>query len=170
MKIALINLTYDLGSTGHIVADLDKVITNNGHKSLIVAGYSNTRKTNLISMQTFKTSFDVKIDLLISRITGLTGYRSIYETKKIISRLYDFKPDLIHLHNIHGDFINIFMLFDFIQKNHVPVIWTLHDCWAFTGRCSYFELNKCDQWRNGCRRCSKLQKRTYPITYFWDFS
>lgn len=170
MRIVQINLTYNIGSTGHIVADLDDVIRRNGDESIIVCGYTNQKKDNVYSMQTLPTFLDLRKDIALSRISGRMGYRSKSETKKVIKIIEKFSPDIIHLHNIHGDYINIKMLFDYIRAKNTHVVWTLHDCWSFTGRCSHFELNNCLQWKDGCNKCPKTQFSVYPITYFRDCS
>jgi glycosyltransferase involved in cell wall biosynthesis len=78
------------------------------------------------------------------------------------------KPDVIHLHNIHGDWLHLETLFKYIKKNKVAVVWTLHDCWAFTGRCSHFVSVNCEKWKTKCEKC--INKSTYPISYFFDRS
>ena len=86
----------------------------------------------------------------------------------MVQWIENIKPDIIHLHNIHGDWINLKILFSYIKEKKIPVVWTLHDCWSFTGRCSHFEVNDCKKWKTGCYKCKN--KKVYPITYFFDFS
>lgn len=103
-----------------------------------------------------------------TRLTDRTGFASKRATKKLVTQLDDIKPDIIHLHNIHGYFINIEMLFGYIKKNRVKVIWTLHDCWPFTGHCAYFDMIGCEKWKTGCNHCSQLA--TYPASWNIDSS
>lgn len=169
MRIVQINLTYAIGSTGHIMADLSKVIESSGNESYMVCGYSNQKRVNhLHIMQTLPTIWDLRKDILISRLTGRMGYNSQRETKKMLQWLDTIQPDIVHLHNIHGNYIHLKMLFGYLKEHNIRVVWTLHDCWSFTGRCSHFELHGCDQWKTGCQHCT--QKDIYPITYFFDFS
>lgn len=169
MRIVQINLTYNIGSTGHIMADLHQVIQSSRNESYMVCGYSNIKNVeHLHVMQTLPAIWDMRKDLLISRLTGRMGYNSQRETRKLVSWLEGIRPDIVHLHNIHGNYLHLGILFAYLKKADLPVVWTLHDCWTFTGRCSHFELHGCDQWKTGCQRCN--QKDIYPITYLFDFS
>lgn len=169
MNIVQINLTYQIGSTGHIVSDLDMVLEKKGHHSFIVCGYSSVRKKeNIYTMQTLPAMWDIRKDILLGRITGRMGYNSKWSTIKAIQWIKEKRPDIVHLHNIHGNYINIDLLFRYLRNNGVSVIWTLHDCWAFTGRCSHFEFVGCNKWKKGCGGCPSLD--VYPISYFFDFS
>lgn len=169
MVIVQINQTYRIGSTGKIMADLNDVITKHGHKGYMVAGYAlDDKSDSLYCLNERNYALAIRKNILISRISGKMGYRQEKETKRAIEWIDSKKPDVIHLHNIHGDWINIRLLFAYIKEKKLPVVWTLHDCWAFTGRCSHFELCKCEKWKTGCYDCSN--NKVYPITYFFDFS
>lgn len=80
----------------------------------------------------------------------------------------EIKPDIIHLHNIHNHYVNVRMLFEYIKRHNIPVVWTLHDCWSFTGWCAYFDYAQCDKWKTGCHDCPS--KHDYPSTWFFDLS
>lgn len=99
---------------------------------------------------------------LLTFITGLEGVFSVISTHKLIRKLKIFKPDVVHLHNIHGGYINFPILFNYIKKKEINVIWTLHDCWSFTGHCPHFTLVKCEKWKRGCYECPQYRK--YPET------
>lgn len=171
MKILQINLTYNIGSTGKITRDIDELITKNGDQSFVVCAYSYVTKDNVLVLEKGKNvTLLEKKDLFISRLTGRMGYNSKIRTRRLIKAIDSFNPDVIHLHNIHGNIINIFMLFKYIKSHNIPVVWTLHDCWSFTGRCSHFEVNNCYQWKEGCKECPKAQLRVYPISYYFDWS
>lgn len=169
MTIVQINLTSQIGSTGKIMYGLNEVIQENGSTSYMVAGYAKSKEIpNLYALKNWHRFWANKKDIFISRLTGKMGYRYKNRTRKLIQWIDDKKPDVIHLHNIHGDWINVKTLFKYIKSKNTPVVWTLHDCWSFTGRCAHFELFGCQKWRTGCFACKN--KRTYPITYFFDSS
>ena len=169
MVIVQINQTFKIGSTGKIMADLNEVIQKNGHNGYMVSGYAiDNNVESLYCFNNGNTSFSIRKNLLISRISGMMGYRQKKKTKQAIEWIDSKKPDVIHLHNIHGDWINIQLLFDYIKKKKIRVIWTLHDCWSFTGRCSHFELCRCEKWKTGCYDYSN--HKIYPISYFFDFT
>ena len=96
--------------------------------------------------------------------TGFEGLFSISATKKLLHILDEIKPDIIHLHNLHGWYINFPLLFNYIKKRNIKTIWTLHDCWAFTGHCPHFDMIGCTKWKTGCFGCS--QYREYPQSKF----
>ena len=168
MNIVQINCTNGIGSTGKIMSELDKVIKASGYNGYMVSAfYSNCDVTNAYVSSNYNW-LSVRKNMLISRVTGKMGYRYKKETKKIIEWIDSKNPDIIHLHNIHGDWINIKILFDYIKKNDITVVWTLHDCWSFTGRCSHFEKIRCEKWKTGCYGCNNT--KVYPKTYFFDWS
>ena len=100
---------------------------------------------------------------LFSRVTGRHGCFSKRATKRLLKIIEDFSPDVIHLHNLHGWYINLPMLFSFLKQRGIPVVWTLHDCWSFTGQCPYFTVSGCEKWITGCGGCSSF--REYPAAY-----
>lgn len=151
------------------MCDLYDVIKERGNQCFMVAGYSfGVDTADLFCANRRKYELKMRKDILISRITGTMGYRYGGKTKKLVKWIDDKKPDIIHLHNIHGDWVNLYVLFDYLKKSGIPVVWTLHDCWSFTGRCSHFEDYGCYKWKTGCNDCSNT--RVYPITYFFDRS
>jgi glycosyltransferase involved in cell wall biosynthesis len=112
--------------------------------------------------------FGIFLHFLLTRLFDKHGFGSKTSTLRFIKKIQEIKPDIIHLHNIHGYYINIKILFNFLAKSRIPVIWTLHDCWAITGHCSYFDMIGCDRWRTECNNCP--QKRNYPRSLFTDHS
>ena len=96
--------------------------------------------------------------------TGLQGLFSIIDTLRFCKNVDKYMPDIIHLHNLHNSYVNLLLLFRYIKKHSIPVVWTLHDCWAMTGQCPYFTAVKCDKWKTGCFACP--QYRNYPATMF----
>jgi len=114
------------------------------------------------------TKLDIYWHGLVTRVTGKHGFSSKRATNIFLEKVDEIKPDLIHLHNIHGYYLNIELLFRYIKEKRIPVIWTLHDCWAFTGHCAYFDYVGCNKWKTGCYECPQLD--TYPRSLLVDHS
>lgn len=104
------------------------------------------------------------IHLFTGMFFGISNCFSIISTWFFLRKIKKQGCTLIHLHNLHNSFINIPLLFHFIKKNHIPIIWTLHDCWSFTGRCPHFVMTKCERWKTGCYDCL-YPKKSYPQSY-----
>ena len=104
--------------------------------------------------------FSRNLHIKLAKLTGYNGCFSILSTWNYLRKIKKISPDLIHLHNLHNCYINLPMLFKFIKKYNIRVIWTLHDCWSFTGQCPYFTLAKCEKWKIGCYECQSY--REYP--------
>ncbi|QOS69951.1 glycosyltransferase [Eggerthella guodeyinii] len=105
---------------------------------------------------------------ILSRLTDRVGFYSKRDTRRLLERLEAIDPDVVHLHNIHGYYINIEMIFEWLANHRCQVKWTLHDCWAFTGHCPYFTYVNCDRWLASCHDCP--QKREYPKSFLADAS
>ena len=166
MKILIINSDCGYGSTGRISVDLYKAIVESGNNACIAYGRDCT--DNTVENIRIGSELDVYFHVLKTRLFDLQGFGSKHATKKFIKECKAYKPDIIHLHNIHGSYIHINLLFAYIKEMHIPVIWTLHDCWAFTGHCAYYTFVRCNKWKNGCHNC--VQKRLYPASFFHDNS
>lgn len=164
MKIVEIN-TCDYGSTGKIMQNIACRARENG---IDVLTFSRSWKKNKIKVLNghiyFGKYWDNGLHHVLRKITGFDSCFSIFGTKELLKKITVFQADVIHLHNLHGDYVNIPMLFRFIKKNKVKVIWTLHDCWAFTGHCPYFTMVNCDKWKTGCYKCP--QYKEYPKSLF----
>lgn len=158
MNIAFIN-AVPYGSTGRIMFQLADALKKEGHRTLCTAGFTWVRPER---DDFFLTSsiFEKTAHTYLARLTGRIGTYSRRATKRLLKRLDDFSPDVIHLHNLHGWFINLPMLFDYIKAHDIRTVWTLHDCWAFTGHCPHFDACGCEKWKSGCHHCS--QHRAYP--------
>lgn len=166
MKILQINSVCGRGSTGRIVLDIHKALIENGHESYIAYG----RPPTIGCPDAIKigTKIDLYTHVLKTRIFDLHGFGSKNATKKFLKKIDQINPDIIHLHNIHGYYINIELLFNYLKEKQKPLVWTLHDCWAFTGHCAHFEYVGCYKWKNGCFSCP--QKNRYPSSWFFDNS
>jgi putative colanic acid biosynthesis glycosyltransferase len=166
MKVLQINSVCGVGSTGRIATSIDKILELKGHESYIAYGRGVAREAK----NTIKIGgkLDNYSHLAKTRMLDLHGYGSKSSTKEFIRKVERIDPDIIHLHNIHGYYINIEILFKYLSKSNKPVIWTLHDCWAFTGHCVHFEYVDCNKWRTGCASCP--QKKEYPASFLIDNS
>lgn len=166
MKILQINSVCGVGSTGRIATDLYKVLKEQGHQCKIAYGRG-TAPEGIDSIK-IGSSLDNYFHVFKTRIFDKHGFGSVNATKKFIEEVNEYDPDIIHLHNIHGYYINIEILFNYLKEANKHVIWTLHDCWAFTGHCSHFDYIGCDKWKNGCDKCP--QKEEYPTSKVFDNS
>ncbi|MCH7321024.1 glycosyltransferase [Solibacillus sp. MA9] len=166
MKIVQINSVCGIGSTGRIATDIHHTLTENRYKSYVA--YGRDLPKNCENTIRIGSNYDNYLHVGLTRIFDKHGFGSEKATKAFIKNLEKINPDIIHLHNIHGYYINIEMLFNYIKKYNKRVIWTLHDCWAFTGHCSHFEFVGCNKWKLGCYDCP--EKKEYPTSLFMDNS
>jgi glycosyltransferase involved in cell wall biosynthesis len=166
MKVLLINSVCGIGSTGRITTDLSKALIKENNDSLIIYG----RDYAPAGFRSKKISSNIGIYLhvLYSRIFDRTGFASKMATKKLIKIIENYNPSIIHLHNLHGYYINIKLLFDYLSNSNIPVVWTLHDCWAVTGHCAHFDFINCEKWKSQCYDCP--QKKEYPKSILIDNS
>lgn len=156
--------TVPNGSTGGIMMKEHRELLSAGKESY--AFWGRGREAEKSNEMKFASDAEVKLDVLQTRIDGKAGFHSKNATKRLLSRLDEIKPDVVHLHNLHGYYVNIEMLFNWLANHNCKVEWTLHDCWSFTGHCAYFTYAKCAQWKEHCaysRPCSQLN--TYPKTF-----
>lgn len=154
------------GSTGRIMFQLADAVQGQGGKTLCTAGFT-WKKADRADFIMTSGIVEKTVHTYLARITGRLGCFSHHATGKLLREVEKFQPDVIHLHNIHGWFLNLPMLFRYIKKHDIPVVWTLHDCWSFTGQCPHFDMIGCEKYRTGCHHCPL--HRQYPQTYF-DFS
>ena len=166
MKVLQINSVCGIRSTGRICTDLAEILKSHGHECKIAYGREQVPEKFKEDAYRIGSNKDVIIHAFFSRIFDNSGFLSKKATKKFISWAREYNPDIIHLHNIHGYYINIEMLFNFLAEFNKPVIWTMHDCWAFTGHCSHFDYVNCEKWKEGCFCCS--QKKEYPTSLLMD--
>nr|WP_295305764.1 glycosyltransferase [uncultured Blautia sp.] len=160
MKIAIINSLSE-GSTGNISRQLCKILNESGKPCEFFYGNWSRKIENGIC---FGFRFENILSGGISKITGIHNIYCYFGTRKLLRRLSKEKVDTIHLHNLHLWVINVPMLFRYIKKHNVKVIWTLHDCWAFTGHCPHFDMIGCEKWKTGCFACP--QYKDYPSGCF----
>lgn len=163
MKSVQINTTCGIGSTGNICVGISKVLTENNIENYIL--YSARSNGHPLGVQCADDMY-IKREALKSRLFGNYGFNSHKETQKMIAELERIKPDVVHLHNIHGHDCNLEILIEYLKNNRIKLIWTFHDCWMFTGYCTYFSMSNCEKWKNGCYACN--QKQNY--SFFFDRS
>lgn len=166
MKVLQINSVCGVGSTGRISTDLYKVIKDSGGNCRIIYGRGKS-PCNIDSIK-IGNNIDNYIHVFKTRMFDKHGLGSDKVTKKLIKEIDQYNPDIIHLQNIHGYYLNIEVLFNYLKKINKPIIWTLHDCWPFTGHCAYFDFVNCEKWRENCHDCN--QKNKYPRSLFVDRS
>ncbi len=165
-KLLQINVTANRGSTGRIAEQIGEKVIAAGWESYIAYGRDcGKSKSQLVKIG---SRLGVMWHALMTRITDKHGLYSKIATHRLIRQIESINPDIIHLHNIHGYYINYKVLFDYLQRSNVPVVWTLHDCWSMTGHCSHFDSIKCDRWQEQCYDCP-LQS-TYPTSLVFDRS
>ncbi|MGM9642822.1 MAG: glycosyltransferase [Eubacteriales bacterium] len=169
MKILFINSVCGIGSTGRIVVGLAEQYMSEGHICKISYGRAAAPdKYNLISYR-IGTELQVKKNALKARVLDNEAFNARKETKKFIKWANNYDPDVLWLHNLHGYYINIDLLFNWIKSRpQMQVNWTLHDCWAFTGHCTHFSVARCNKWKHQCGDCP--QKTEYPKSYLKDNS
>ncbi|EGP5298739.1 glycosyltransferase [Enterococcus faecium] len=140
MKILMINSVCGVGSTGRICTDLYEELSKEGHECCIAYGRGDASE----EINTYKigNKFDNYWHVLETRLFDNHGFASRRATKKFISFIIMYKPDIIHLHNIHGYYLNVQILFNFLKKSKIPIVWTFHDSWAFSGHAAYIEYDK----------------------------
>ena len=166
MKLLQINSVVNTGSTGRIVEDIALLAMKNGWESYVAYG----RNSQESQSETIRVGncFDKVCHGIGTRLFDRHGLVSRAATKILIRKIKKMKPDIIHIHNIHGYYLNYPLLFNYLSDSEIPVVWTLHDCWSFTGHCTYFSFIGCDRWRTGCFSCP--QKKKYPGSLYVDRS
>jgi len=165
MKVVQINSVCGVGSTGRIAVDISKKLNDEGIENYIFYGIGESNYKNGIK---FGGTFNIRLHQLGTRLLGKHGFYSKNATRKLIKRLKQIDPDIIHLHNIHGHYINVEILFKYLSSCKKKIIWTLHDCWSFTGHCSHFDFVGCDKWKTECNHCPQLKE--YPRSLIFDRS
>lgn len=166
MKVLIINSVCGTGSTGKICQDLYWKLKTLGYDCKIAWGRE--KKGNVPDIDTIQIGYpiDYYLHALSSRLFDNSGFCSRKATKIFIEKIEKFNPDIIHLHNIHGYYVNIELLFEYLKKCNKKIIWTLHDCWPITGHCAHMDYVQCQKWKTKCTHC--VQTREYPTCYGLD--
>lgn len=168
MKIVHINTVWNRCSTGRIAASLHALSETAGHSSL--AAYGRGPKPDKLGIPGIRIGnpADFLFHVLRNFTSGRCGFSSTIPTRRFLRWLDVERPDLLHLHNLHGFYLHVGLLFDYIRAHDIPVVWTLHDCWPFTGHCAFFD-ESCKKWETGCHDCP-VHRSAYPYALFRDGS
>lgn len=165
-KLLQINSVVNVGSTGRIAEEIGGFVSERGWESAIAYGRSARQSSS--ELIRIGSKADLYANVLKARLLDNDGFNARRQTEALVEVIGRMSPDVVHLHNLHGYYINVDVLFSFLRKSGVPVVWTLHDCWPFTGHCAYFDAVGCLKWRDGCGRCP--QKSSYPASWFLNGS
>ena len=137
MRVYQINVVCSAGSTGRIATDISHYVDKQNDKCRIAYGRG-TAESGIDSIR-IETKYGSIFHAVMTRLSDRHGLYSKYATRRLIDDIRQYAPDVIHLHNIHGYYVNYELLFNFLKEYNKPVVWTLHDCWAFTGHCAHFD-------------------------------
>lgn len=165
-KLLQINVVANSGSTGKIAENIGKLAISQGWESYIAYGRGEPQSAS--HLLRIGNNRDMYMHGIQSRLFDNHGLASRNATRKFVEEIKRINPDIIHLHNIHGYYLNYEILFEYLSTINTPVVWTLHDCWSFTGHCSHFDAIGCDKWQTGCFSCPL--KGEYPTSKFIDAS
>ena len=156
-------------STGRIMQEIGELAMRNGWESYVA--YSKGRdgiRTCASHTIPVGNKWDTWMHGLETRLFDRHGLASVSATYDFIKQLKEISPDIVHIHNIHGYFLNYPVLFEYLSKSGIPVVWTVHDCWLYTGHCYYYSYIQCNKWESGCGDCP--QKRKFPASWWLDRS
>ena len=170
MRLLLINSVCGIGSTGKICGAIAEEYVAQGHEAVIAYGRDgNVPEQYRKFAHRIGLDLGVKASALRTRLLDDHGFANEQATKRFLQWAEEYDPDIVWMHNIHGYYIHVGMLFDWIKSRpHMQVKWTLHDCWSFTGHCAHFTFAKCDKWKTGCFACP--EKGSYPASALLDSS
>ena len=159
MKYLFINVVAGSGSTGRIAAEQCRKLQEQGYECILAYG---RWESNCEGVKTHRigTSLDYRVHGLLTRLFDFHGFGSKRATREFLRWVKEYDPDVIWLHNIHGYYLNIELLFEYLKTCGKTIRWTLHDCWVFTGHCSHFSYVGCEQWKTECSKCVQLKE--YP--------
>lgn len=166
MIVVQINSECGRGSTGRIACAISDLLSEHGVENYIL--YSGNHKSDDPRGIQINHKLSIRIHQVLSRLFGDQGFHSLFSTLRLVGTLRKLQPDVILLHNLHGYYLHVGVLFRFLKRYRKPVYWTLHDCWAFTGHCAHFLRAGCDKWETQCGDCPA--RRSYPYSWFFDRS
>lgn len=168
MTVLQINATYASGSTGTIVQDLQQCCHNNGIDCYVAYAQSHLPSSQIQNGYKIGNIFSNKLHALLARVNGQQAYFSYFPTMALLRYIRQLKPDVIHLHNLHSNYINLNMLLRFLARHNIATVVTLHDCWFYTGGCFHYTNVHCNKWQSKCGNCPK--KRQDTPAYLFDLS
>lgn len=161
MKVVQINSVCGIGSTGKICVAVSELLTAKGIENYILYAVGNS--TYPLGKK-YMSSAEIKLQALKSKIFGNYGFQSKSATKRLIKQLDHISPDIVHLHNLHSHNVHLEVLFSYLKEKKIKFFWTFHDCWAFTGYCTYFDMVDCEKWKtNGCENCPQRNRSSWFV-------
>lgn len=164
VKVLLVDVNYKHSSTGKIVHDLAQMLLGDGHEVMVC--YGRGAKESSRSAVRISSVWEVCLHAVLTRLTGLTGFFSYFSTRRLIKIIEKFCPDVVHLHELHGYYLNVGELVRYLKSNSIPVVWTFHCEFMYTGKCGY--AYDCGKWQLECHSCPQLN--SYPASTFFDFT
>jgi glycosyltransferase involved in cell wall biosynthesis len=167
MKLLQISSTLNTSAIGRIAEEIGQMAIKRGYRSYVAYSHLGTNGSKSQAIK-IGSSFNTYLHGFETRLFDRHGLGSKLATRELITQINEINPDVIGIHNVHGYYLNMRILFDYLKAANKPVVYTLHDCWSFTGHCSYFDFVGCDRWKTGCFDCPS--KRAYPASWFVDRS
>lgn len=164
MRVLLIDVNYKYSSTGKIVHDLAHELIKSGHQARVLFGRGEP-VNNDVALR-IASVWEVYFHALMTRLTGLVGIFSYFATRRMIREIKKFKPDVIHLHELHGYYVNYSKVVRFLKISNIPIVWTFHCEFAYTGKCGY--AYDCEKWKSECSSCPQIKE--YPSSLYFDFT
>ena len=164
MRVLMINTVCGIGSTGRICTDLAAALEKQGHEVKIAYGRERVPESARRWAVRIGTDTDVRLHGAYARLNDAAGLGSRRATERFLDWVRDYDPDIIHLHNLHGYYLHIGILFDYLKSCGKPVFWTLHDSWPFTGHGAQCEAPQCGKWRTGCDSCAQIAQYPRSLT------
>ncbi len=165
-KLLQICIEVNSGSVGRIAEQIgETAIERNWESYIAYARKGNPSKSEVLKIG---NKFDLYFHAIETRLFDNHSFGSVAATSALVEKIREIQPDIIHLHHLHGYYINIRILFRYLSESKIPVVWTFHDCWSFTGHCAYFDFVGCNKWKTECHHCE--QKLEYPRSLFIDHS
>jgi len=166
MKVFQISIEVNKNSVGKIAEQIgEEILRNKGESYITYARSCLPSKSKTIKIG---NRFDLYYHGVQTRLFDTHCLHSKRATNNLIKQIDKIAPDIIHLHHIHGYFIHMEILFNYLKKKNYPVVWTFHDCWSFTGHCAFFDTVDCNKWKTLCYDCEL--KKSYPASYLIDRS
>lgn len=165
-KLLQISIEVNSNSVGRIAEQIGQVAISHGWESYIT--YARNHQPSKSHVIKIGNKFDIYWHGLMTRLFDSHCLHSTRATEKLIKTIDSIKPDIIQLHHIHGYFLNMKVLFNYLSSINTPLVWVFHDCWSFTGHCAHFDYIGCDKWKSGCYSC--ILKNQYPSSLFFDRS
>jgi glycosyltransferase involved in cell wall biosynthesis len=165
MKIIQINAVYEYSSTGRTTTEMHRALQKDGYESYVFCANCHKPDINVYQMG---NKLEHKIHAFLGRLLGMQGVFSVIPTLFMLQKMKRISPDIVVLRNLHSNFICIPLLFKYLIKKQIKVVWVLHDCWGFTGFCTYYVKNNCYKWKTKCENCQFI--RNYSGSWLFDTS